>query len=115
VCARADDAATLKWLQALDDRAARLASSAERALLAHLEGGCQVPLGALARLEGATLTLSATVCSLDGRRALSARGSAGATEEEARELGGRLAGELLAQGAAALIASERQARAVEEP
>jgi hydroxymethylbilane synthase len=115
ICARADDAATLKWLRALDDRAARLASSAERALLARLEGGCQVPLGALARLDGATLTLSATVCSLDGKSALSARGSAGASEDGARELGVRLAAELLERGAAALIASERQARAVEEP
>ena len=48
VCARAGDAATLRWLLPLDDREARLAATAERALLRRLEGGCQVPLGALA-------------------------------------------------------------------
>jgi hydroxymethylbilane synthase len=115
VCTRADDVATRKWLRPLDDRAARLASEAERALLAHLEGGCQVPLGALARLEGESLTLFAAVCSLDGGRALTARGSTNVAESEARELGVRLAEELLARGAAALIASEREARTVEEP
>ena len=36
----------------LDDRAARIAATAERALLRRLEGGCQVPLGALATLDG---------------------------------------------------------------
>ena len=40
VCARADDATTLGWLAALDDPEARLAATAERALLRRIEGGC---------------------------------------------------------------------------
>jgi hydroxymethylbilane synthase len=115
VCARADDAATLRRLAALDDRNAHLAASAERALLRRLEGGCQVPLGALATVQGGALTLSASLCTLDGTRRLSARGQAPARLEEAVALGERLADELLAQGAAELVAAERQARAVEEP
>ena len=121
VCARAGDAATLRWLTPLDDAEARLTSTAERALLRKIEGGCQVPLGALATVRGATLALSASVCSLDGAQHLSARGVASATAgaqlspEDAVALGERIADELLARGAADLIAREREARAVEEP
>lgn len=121
VCARSGDAATLRWLTPLDDRAARLTSTAERALLRKIEGGCQVPLGALATVRGDRLTLSASVCALDGSQHLSARGVATATSgaqlspEDAVALGERIAHELLARGAAALIAREREARAVEEP
>ncbi len=117
VCARANDAATLRWLAALDDPAARLASTAERALLRRLEGGCQVPLGALGTLSGTTtLRLQAAVCALDGSRMLAARGEAAATLESATFLGQRLADELLSKGAAELIAHERDSRrTVEAP
>jgi hydroxymethylbilane synthase len=121
VCARAGDSATLRWLGALDDPAARVASSAERSLLQRLDGGCQVPLGALATVSGGILTLAACVCTLDGSQALSARGTGAAASggalsaEAAIALGTRLAEELLARGAGELIARERSARAVEEP
>ena len=55
VCARSSDAVALRWLAALDDREARLAASAERSLLEHLQGGCQVPLGALATVQDLSL------------------------------------------------------------
>lgn len=121
VCARADDEATLGLLRALDDAAARLAVSAERSLLARLEGGCQVPLGALAQLRGDTLELTAAVCALDGSRELRARGTASAspgaalTAADAAALGKRIAEELLAAGAAELIAHERSTLAVTAP
>jgi hydroxymethylbilane synthase len=115
VCARSADETTLRWLGALDDRDARLAASAERALLRRLEGGCQVPLGALAKVEGETLTLMACVCALDGTRHLSANATASVAAGAAEALGVRVAEDLLARGAAELMASERQARAVEAP
>jgi hydroxymethylbilane synthase len=116
VCAREGDAATLRWLSALDDPTARLTASAERALLARLEGGCQVPLGALARMHAGTLTLAARVCALDGSRSLTAHGSAIADQvANAQALGRTVAEDLLARGAAELIARERAAHAVEEP
>lgn len=67
---RADDARLRRLLRGIDDRAARLAVTAERAVLAALGGGCQVPLGAHARLsaDGATLRLLAVVAGLDGAR-----------------------------------------------
>jgi hydroxymethylbilane synthase len=118
VGARAGDAATARWLAALDDAPTRLAVSAERALLAHLQGGCQVPVGALATWREGTLVLQASVCALDGSQRLSARatvatGSSGAAEAAA--LGRRVAEELLERGAAALITGLRTTRAVEEP
>jgi hydroxymethylbilane synthase len=116
VCCRADDAQTLSWLQPLDDHEARLATTAERALLRRLEGGCQVPLGALGTTKGGTLHLYAGVCALDGSEWLTAQGEANATVEQAKTLGQRTADELLAKGAARLIADERESRrSVEEP
>ncbi len=111
VCARAGDERTAKWLALLDDPQTRLATSAERALLRRIEGGCQVPLGALATLAGTTLSLKATVCAIDGTRSLSAEGESGATEADAQALGERVAQQLLAQGAASLIAELRIAQA----
>jgi hydroxymethylbilane synthase len=121
VCARVGDEATLPWLRALDDRGARLAVSAERALLRRLEGGCQVPLGALAEMRGDTLTLQAAVCALDGSRELRAHGRTTArrgaplSAAEGERLGERIADELLQAGAGELIARERSALAVTAP
>ncbi|GAC1451513.1 MAG: hydroxymethylbilane synthase [Steroidobacteraceae bacterium] len=123
VCARVDDAETLRWLGALDDPAARLAASAERALLKRIEGGCQVPLGALATIADQRLNLHACVCALDGSRVLTARGIGAvagdgllpAAISAAKQLGERVAVDLLGQGAAALMAQERDALAVEAP
>ncbi len=110
VCCRAGDEDTLKWLRPLDDKAARLATTAERALLRRLEGGCQVPLGALGTSMGGMLHLYAGVCALDGSEWLSARGEVEASVAQAAALGVRVAEELLAKGAARLIASERESR-----
>ena len=115
VCARSGDTETQRLLVALDDREARLAATAERALLRRLEGGCQVPLGALATVQGGDLSLMACICALDGARQLSARGQTPAVDAAAEALGVRLAEELLGRGAGELMASERQARAVEAP
>ena len=115
VCARSGDTETQRLLVALDDREARLAATAERALLRRLEGGCQVPLGALATVQGGDLSLMACICALDGARQLSARGQTPAVDAAAEALGVRLAAELHARGAADLMAKEREARAVEPP
>lgn len=107
VACRADDAGTLRWLTPLDDATARVTATAERALLRRLEGGCQVPLGALGTSIGGTLHLYAAVCSLDGTEWLTASGDAPSDPQQAVKLGQRLADELVARGAARLIAHER--------
>jgi hydroxymethylbilane synthase len=114
VCVRADDVRALQCVSALDHTPTRLAVTAERALLRKIEGGCQVPLGALASLGGERLDLFAAVCSLDGKTFLSAADSASATPADAAALGVRLAEHLLDRGAGRLIEQQREAvRAVQ--
>ena len=108
VCTRADDRHAREWLQPLDDAATRLATTAERTLLERVEGGCQVPLGALATVAGSRIHLQAAVCALDGSRWLGASGDEPATQAGATALGSQLATELIAKGAASLIAAERE-------
>ena len=113
VCARAGDESALQWLRALDHRATRLAVTAERALLRRIEGGCQVPLGALATLEGTRLTLAASVCALDGSVSMDCRDEAPAAD--AVTLGIRMAEQLLARGAGSIIAQQRNPSSAELP
>ena len=96
---RADDDGTRALLARVDDAEVRAAVTAERAYLAELGGGCNLPCGALAEVGGdGGLRLEALLASLDGRITLRARvdghdpGAVGA--EAARRLvdeeGGRL-------------------------
>lgn len=103
---RADDRETRAALAAIDDGPTHAAVLAERAMLAHLRGGCLAPIGAWGRLEDGSLRLSGVVLSEDGRQRLAADESA--RPEEAETLGRRVADRLLAQGAAALIAAGRR-------
>ncbi|NKX51079.1 hydroxymethylbilane synthase [Arthrobacter deserti] len=90
-------------LAGLDDLGTRLAVTAERSLLSRLEAGCAAPVGALASVDGGSLRLEAVVCSTDGTRLLRRSLDAGAASlEAAGDLGVRLAGALLADGAAEL-------------
>jgi hydroxymethylbilane synthase len=98
---RADDDTTLKLLAALDDPSTRRAVEAERSLLYHLGGGCQVPLGALAQVEGEVLTLRAAVLALDGSRRVAGEESGPAADAAA--VGERLAARLRELGAAELL------------
>ena len=54
-----DDAATRSWLEDLDHAPTHAATAAERALLRRIEGGCQVPAGALASVSGREIQLRA--------------------------------------------------------
>jgi hydroxymethylbilane synthase len=105
---RAEDAATREMVGALDDLAARAAVTAERALLREVEGGCQVPLGALATVAGDQLTLEAVLASLDGRRHIRKRLDGPIAKPEA--LGITLGRELLAEGGRDILAEVRVAR-----
>jgi hydroxymethylbilane synthase len=99
---RADDAITLGLLERLNHGPTRQAVLAERALLRGLGGGCLVPMGASARVEGDRLLLRGAVLSPDGRQRIAAEHSGAAAEAEA--VGQQLAEKLLASGARALLA-----------
>ncbi len=85
----------------LDHPATHTAIAAERALLASLGGGCQVPAGAYAHIENGILHLSAIAASPNGQRVI----RAGVSGDPARaEALGREAGDaLLAQGAREIL------------
>jgi hydroxymethylbilane synthase len=111
---RSDDATSLQAVTALDDAAARAATTAERTVLSALHGGCSAPIGAWGRIVSMQLHLDALVASVDGTRVLSATASvdlAGlfgdAALAAAEELGCRVARDLERQGAAELIAASR--------
>jgi hydroxymethylbilane synthase len=87
----------------LDDVETRTAIIAERALLSALHGGCQVPLGAWARLERGELVMEAVVCSVDGVQYV--RHSATAPPDQAAQLGEHMA-QLLTEGGARNILEE---------
>ena len=107
--AREGDDAASRVVNAVRNDAGQLALTAERALVEALGGDCQIPLGAIARLDGAGLEISGLVCSLDGRRVIrrSARGPAGYPER----LGQRLASELINAGAEGILDEVRAAQA----
>jgi len=105
--ARADDAGVLGQAAELEHRASRLAVDAERAFLARLEGGCNVPLGGHAVLEGEALFLRGFVGSPDGTVIL--RGERRGPADASVALGQALAEELLGRGAGRLLGLSRQA------
>jgi hydroxymethylbilane synthase len=98
---RASDADTISALEKLDDAETRAAIVAERTLLSVLQGGCQVPLGAWARMERDELVLEACVCSIDGLQYVKQRDSA--PPDQARALGERVAQLLIDAGAQNII------------
>jgi len=108
---RSDDRRIAGLVKPLEHEPTRRAAEAERALLAGLQGGCQVPIGAYARIEldargDRTLTLSAMVGSLDGTAIV--RGRTHGTPEDAGMLGGRLADTLRQAGAGKILDEIRQ-------
>jgi hydroxymethylbilane synthase len=99
--ARLKDTDVAATLAALDDAETRTAIIAERALLAAMQGGCQVPLGAWARMERNELVMEACVCSVDGVQYIKERTIGGA--ENAAQVGEQLARQLLDAGAMEIL------------
>jgi len=72
---RADDDATRTLLDAISDPTAHTAVTAERAFLAELGGGCNLPCGALAHVTADGVEIEVLLASLDGHTVLRARAS----------------------------------------
>jgi len=98
---RAGDGEIGPIVAALDHPSTRAATTAERALLARLEGGCQVPIAGHAVVEGERLRLDGLVGSPDGATVLRVRREGPAAEAE--RIGREAAEALLAQGARAIL------------
>ncbi len=106
---RADDAALIELLAAVDHRGTRDAVTAERSLLAALEAGCSAPVGAFAtacgdgrlRLEGVVAGQRLDVSASSEMMVVREHGEAEAARSE--ELGRDLAARMLSRGAARLM------------
>ena len=90
-----------RQIRFLNDRDSSIAIRAERAFLGKLEGGCQVPIAAFARIVGAILQVDGLVGTIDGRRLI--RHHVEGPIEKADSLGLELAEILLAEGAKEIL------------
>lgn len=98
---RQEDGKTAALVSPLDHAPSRLATAAERAFLASLGGGCQVPIAALARVGWGTLAIEGLVASPDGRTYLRRHIEGPASAAEA--LGKALGAEILEEGGGAIL------------
>lgn len=102
---REDDEEIQRLVKTLEHRESSIAIKAERAMLRTLEGGCQIPIGALGKVDGNQLELEGVVASLDGKELL--RTSVVGSADQAEELGVQLAKKLIAMGADKILISVR--------
>jgi hydroxymethylbilane synthase len=100
---RNDDHQLIALLAVLNHAETALRVKAERAMNARLQGGCQVPIGSFAELDGTTLTLRGLVGSPDGTTMLHAQASG--HSDQAEYIGQQVAESLLAQGAATILSA----------
>ena len=94
---RKEDLPTMNRIFPLDHEESHQALEAERAFLTRLEGGCQVPIGVYATIEGDIVHLRGLVGSLDGKQILKAERKGSTDDPEG--IGIELAGEILEMGA----------------
>ena len=96
---RKDDSGVRRHCAFLDDNAARIATTCERALLNKMGGGCQVPIGALAEEVGGRLHLEAVVARPDGTKVLRESGEG----DDPVQLGEAVGEALLRRGGDAIL------------
>ena len=89
----------------LNDEATQLATTAERAFLQTVEGGCQVPVGVFGQLIGNEIKVTAIIASLDGKTLL--REQRQGPKEQAFALGCALAEHMLELGGRQILAAIR--------
>lgn len=103
---RKDDARIQKIVSGIDDDQTRIAIEAERALLAKLQGGCQVPIGAYAEVQGKEVSIEAIICTLNGDHAILDRH--GGPKNLAAKIGEELAQRMLENGGLKILHEVRK-------
>jgi hydroxymethylbilane synthase len=109
---RTDDKKITDYLKPLASYATTVTTRGERALLQHLEGGCQVPVGAYGRIENNEFILDAMIGSLDGIKMI--RGKIHGRLEDSEKLGEQLAQTLLESGGEKILEEIRAAQSAKE-
>jgi hydroxymethylbilane synthase len=99
---RSNDALTTTAVAGLDHYPSRLVVLGERAFLHRLQGGCQIPIAAYGKTDGATIIMRGLVASLDGKNII--RDSVSGPEAKSEYLGIQLAERLISKGADRLLA-----------
>ncbi|HEY4217072.1 MAG TPA: hydroxymethylbilane synthase [Gemmatimonadaceae bacterium] len=110
---RSDDDVARAAFAPLGDEETLIAVTAERGFLAALEGGCQVPIGALAVGEGANRVLHGFISNVKGTQV--ARGQIPLDPADPGLSGVRLANELRHQGATEILEGLRRAEHLPSP
>lgn len=110
---RVDDERIRALAEAMNDVPTMRAVSAERAFLAALEGGCQVPIGALAMESNAGAMLHGMIADIQGTRVV--RGSIALDLDDPELSGIRLANQLRGEGASEILEGLRRANHVPSP
>ena len=98
---RSEDTDARTLLAEIDDPTSRRTAEAERAVSARIGGGCNVPFGALATLDGGVMNLQAVVASADGSRIV--RASAVGSADHPSPLVESVSRRLLDQGGRAIL------------
>jgi len=93
---RAEDERVINFVKVLNHQESWLRAVCERAFLRELRGGCQVPIGAYAWIEGDRIKIKGFISDLEGERFLEGYEEGGL--QEAEEVGKRLAQRLLREG-----------------
>ena len=93
---RAEDGRVINFVKVLNHEESLLRAVCERAFLRELQGGCQVPIGAYAWIEGDRIKIKGFISDLEGERFL--EGYEEGSLQEAEEVGKRLAQRLLREG-----------------
>jgi hydroxymethylbilane synthase len=106
IAAKNDNKKVIKILESVNHPLSWAEVTAERSLVLALEGGCRVPIGTIGRANTGNLSFYACVFSLDGQKKIFS--SAEGKLDEAKELGKRVAKDLLMQGAKELEAEWRE-------
>jgi hydroxymethylbilane synthase len=109
---RSDDQAAIDAALRISDAGAAAALTAERAVIARLGGGCQMPIGAYAGMHGDQMHMTAVVVSLDGARAAHASGQGTLSDPDG--LGALVADRLRSEGADDILADVTRAHAAVE-
>jgi hydroxymethylbilane synthase len=110
---REDDDRMRQLMALLNDEPAMIATSAERAFLAALEGGCQVPIGALAIESAEGMVLYGMIADVTGRHVI--RGQRAFNDDEPALVGVRLANDLRSRGGTEVLGMLRGMERVPAP
>ncbi len=110
---RADDHRTMDFVTPLNHGPTAIATSAERTLLSHLEGGCQVPIAAYARIENGSFKMEGLIASINGKKIV--RSAIHGEPTEANKLSETLAETLLLGGGEKILKEIRPLAPSEVP